>query len=82
MSLVGPRPAIPYETDQYTVTDWSRFKVKPGMTGLSQIAGRAALSFHETVALDIQYGESWSLLLDLSILLRTPWVVATGLGAA
>lgn len=82
MSLVGPRPALPYETDEYTASDWFRLKVKPGMTGLSQIAGRAALSFPETVALDVQYWESWTLLLDLSILMRTPWVVATGVGAA
>ncbi len=78
MSLVGPRPPIPYEVEMYA--DWhrSRFHVKPGITGLWQVSGRNRLPFQEMVQLDIYYIENWSLWMDLSILLRTLPVVLRG----
>ena len=77
MSLVGPRPPIPSEVEQYE--DWHRrrLEVVPGITGLWQVSGRSQLSFDEMVMLDIYYIENWSLGLDLQILLRTlPAVLA------
>jgi lipopolysaccharide/colanic/teichoic acid biosynthesis glycosyltransferase len=82
MSLVGPRPPLPFETGFYTARDWQRLRVKPGVTGLWQVTGRCTTSFREMVDLDIRYWESWSFGLELSILLRTPWIVVTGSGAA
>ena len=82
MSLVGPRPPIPYETEVYEI--WHRrrfFEVKPGITGLWQISGRSKLKFDEMVRLDIKYATEWSLALDLKILLATPRVVLFGEGA-
>jgi len=71
MSLVGPRPALPYELDHYQ--DWHRRRLDgpPGITGLWQVAGRNRLGFDEMVRLDLQYLRSWSLGSDLRILLRT-----------
>jgi lipopolysaccharide/colanic/teichoic acid biosynthesis glycosyltransferase len=82
MSLVGPRPALPREVELYSATARRRLRVKPGITGLWQVSGRSTLTFDEMVALDIRYWESWTPLLELSILVRTPWVVLTGGGAA
>jgi exopolysaccharide biosynthesis polyprenyl glycosylphosphotransferase len=78
MSLVGPRPPIPYEVEVYQ--DWhrSRFHVKPGITGLWQVSGRNRLKFNEMVQLDVYYIENWSLWLDLKILLKTLPVVMRG----
>lgn len=75
MSLVGPRPPIQYEVDEYE--DWHvrRLNIRPGITGLWQVSGRNRLTFEEMVQLDIQYIERWSLLLDFKILLRTIPVV-------
>jgi exopolysaccharide biosynthesis polyprenyl glycosylphosphotransferase len=78
MSLVGPRPPLPVEVEQYE--DWHRrrLEVVPGLTGLWQVSGRSSLSFEEMVMLDIYYIENWSLGLDLQIMLRTvPAVIAT-----
>ncbi len=71
MSLVGPRPALPYELEHYK--DWHRRRLEapPGITGLWQISGRNRLSFEEMVRLDIQYIQEWSLATDLKILMRT-----------
>ena len=71
MSLVGPRPPIPYEVEIYD--DWHkrRLDVAPGMTGLWQISGRSYTDFKEMVILDIYYIENWSLWLDIQILART-----------
>jgi lipopolysaccharide/colanic/teichoic acid biosynthesis glycosyltransferase len=82
MSLVGPRPALPREVEMYSAAARRRLQVKPGLTGLWQVSGRSALSFDEMVELDVSYLESWTPLLELSILARTPWVVLTGGGAA
>jgi len=78
MSLVGPRPAIPYEVEMYQ--DWHRRRLDtlPGLTGLWQVSGRNRLSFDEMVRLDIEYIEHWSLERDLQILARTPIAVLRG----
>lgn len=82
MSLVGPRPPIPYELAAYQT--WHRRRlldVKPGITGLWQVAGRSRVSFDEMVRLDLRYATSWSPALDLTILMRTPLAVVKGEGA-
>jgi exopolysaccharide biosynthesis polyprenyl glycosylphosphotransferase len=81
MSLVGPRPALPTEVEQYD--DWirNRLKVKPGMTGLWQVSGRTETSFSDYVRYDLFYIQNWSLSLDLWILWRTTRAVFTAEGA-
>jgi len=82
MSLVGPRPAIPYELENYDI--WHRYRllqVKPGITGLWQVTGRSSTTFDEMVRLDLKYIHEWSLWLDFKILLLTPWAVVKGKGA-
>ena len=82
MSLVGPRPPIPYEFKQYDI--WHRRRImemKPGITGLWQIRGRSATTFDDMVRLDLQYIEEWSPWLDIKILVKTPLVVLTLKGA-
>ena len=81
MSLVGPRPPIPYEVGLYSAWHLQRLAVKPGITGLWQVSGRSRLTFDDMVRLDITYARSWSLWLDVKILSRTPWAVASGQGA-
>jgi lipopolysaccharide/colanic/teichoic acid biosynthesis glycosyltransferase len=82
MSLVGPRPPIPYEFESYDLWHVQRLlAVKPGITGLWQVEGRSRVTFDEMVRLDLKYASSWSLLLDLKILLRTPAAVFSGAGA-
>lgn len=71
MSLVGPRPPIPYEVDCYETWHCKRLDVKPGLTGLWQVSGRYRLSFDQMVQLDIYYIENWSAWLDLKIILKT-----------
>lgn len=71
MSLVGPRPPIPYEVECYEPWHRKRLDVKPGLTGLWQVSGRYSLSFDQMVKLDIFYIENWSLWLDLKIILKT-----------
>jgi exopolysaccharide biosynthesis polyprenyl glycosylphosphotransferase len=82
MSLVGPRPPIPYECDLYDI--WHRRRLltcKPGITGLWQVTGRSRTTFDEMVRLDLKYISEWSLWLDLKILIMTPKAVMTGKGA-
>lgn len=82
MSLVGPRPAIPYEVESYDRWHWRRvLDVKPGITGLWQVHGRSRTSFDEMVRLDLRYANRWSIWLDLKILLKTPGAVLSGEGA-
>lgn len=81
MSLVGPRPPISYETRMYRSDHWRRLAVRPGITGLWQVSGRATLPFEEMVRLDLDYIARRSLLLDLRILLLTVGEVLTGRGA-
>lgn len=71
MSVVGPRPPIPYEVESYQLWHRKRLDMKPGITGLWQVSGRNRLTFDEMVKLDLYYIENWSLLLDLKIILRT-----------
>ena len=82
MSLVGPRPAIPYEVEEYKPWHHRRMQAKPGLTGLWQVEGRSSVDFDEMVKLDIAYAQQQSLWLDLKILLKTPWAVLQGKGAA
>jgi lipopolysaccharide/colanic/teichoic acid biosynthesis glycosyltransferase len=82
MSLVGPRPPIPYELESYRPWHKRRIlEVKPGITGLWQIYGRSRTTFDEMVRLDLRYARTWSLLLDLKILAQTPRAMFTGEGA-
>jgi exopolysaccharide biosynthesis polyprenyl glycosylphosphotransferase len=75
MSLIGPRPALPYEVEVYREWHRRRFEAPPGITGLWQVSGRNHLSFDEMIKLDIDYLENWSFLRDLQILVRTIRVV-------
>jgi lipopolysaccharide/colanic/teichoic acid biosynthesis glycosyltransferase len=82
MSLVGPRPAISYEVDSYDIWHRSRlFEAKPGITGLWQVNGRSRVKFDDMVRLDLQYARTWSLWLDLKILIQTPKAMFSGEGA-
>lgn len=75
MSLIGPRPALPYEVEVYREWHRRRFEAPPGITGLWQVSGRNRLSFDEMIELDIDYIENWSFLRDVQILWRTIRVV-------
>ena len=71
MSVVGPRPPIPYEVEAYELWHRKRLDMKPGITGLWQVSGRNRLPFDEMVRMDLYYIENWSLLLDIKIILQT-----------
>jgi lipopolysaccharide/colanic/teichoic acid biosynthesis glycosyltransferase len=82
MSLVGPRPPIPYELEKYDA--WHRrrvLEVKPGITGLWQVTGRSSTTFDEMVRIDLHYATNWSPWFDVKILLKTTWIVVAGKGA-
>ncbi|MBP7474079.1 MAG: sugar transferase [Pyrinomonadaceae bacterium] len=81
MSVVGPRPPIPYEVEQYELWHRKRLDVKPGITGLWQVSGRNRLTFDEMVRVDLYYIENWSLLLDIKIILMTLPAMFRGDGA-
>jgi lipopolysaccharide/colanic/teichoic acid biosynthesis glycosyltransferase len=79
MSLVGPRPPLAYEYEEYEI--WHRRRVleaKPGITGLWQVQGRSRIGFNDMVRLDLQYVRTWSLWLDIQILAKTPRAVLLG----
>ena len=78
MSLVGPRPHVQLEVDNYTPQQRKRLTVKPGATGLWQVAGKADCSFSELIALDLEYIEQWSIRLDLKIILATIGIMFRG----
>ncbi len=81
MSLVGPRPPIPYECDEYKGWHCRRvLEVKPGITGLWQVSGRSSTTFDEMVRLDLTYVRTWSLWLDIKIILKTWWAVISARG--
>jgi lipopolysaccharide/colanic/teichoic acid biosynthesis glycosyltransferase len=82
MSLVGPRPSLPYETERYPEAWHRRFAVRPGITGLWQVSGRCQLTWEQMIELDLEYVERRSVWLNLWILLRTVPVVLLGRGAA
>lgn len=82
MSLVGPRPPIPYEVECYDIWHKRRLQaVKPGITGLWQVSGRSSVAFDDMVRLDLKYARSWSPWLDTKILLKTAKAVLRGEGA-
>jgi lipopolysaccharide/colanic/teichoic acid biosynthesis glycosyltransferase len=82
MSLVGPRPPLPYEVENYRI--WHKTRIlaaKPGITGVWQVQGRSRVKFDEMVRMDLKYAKTWSLWLDIKILLQTPRAVFFGTGA-
>lgn len=82
MSLVGPRPPLAYELEEYTM--WHKRRVmemRPGITGYWQVKGRSRTTFEGMVRMDIQYGKRWSLMLDLKLMLQTPVALFTAKGA-
>ncbi len=81
MSLVGPRPPIPYEVELYQDWHMQRLAALPGMTGLWQVRGRNRVSFDEMVRMDLDYIERQPLWLDVLLLTQTPWAVIAGGGA-
>ena len=80
MSIVGPRPTVPVQVEQYTERQRGRLAVRPGITGWAQVNGRTALPWHERIELDLWYVEHRSLGLDLRILARTVALLVTGRG--
>lgn len=78
MSVVGPRPPIPYEVESYQLWHRKRLDMKPGITGLWQVSGRNRLPFDEMVRMDLYYIENWSLLLDVKIIMQTLPVMLRG----
>jgi lipopolysaccharide/colanic/teichoic acid biosynthesis glycosyltransferase len=80
MSIVGPRPAVPYQVERYDAVQRGRLAVRPGITGLAQVHGRNSLTWGERIRWDLTYVERQSLRLDVSILLRTVAVVLGGAG--
>jgi len=81
MSLVGPRPPLPEEVEEYSRRDFKRLHTIPGVTGVWQISGRSNLGFDEMIKLDLYYVDNWSIWIDLSILMLTPSAVIAGSGA-
>lgn len=81
MSLVGPRPPLPREVEEYEPDAVRRLRVRPGLTGLWQVSGRSDLSWEESLRLDLWYVDNWSLVLDVQILFRTAKAVIRGSGA-
>jgi lipopolysaccharide/colanic/teichoic acid biosynthesis glycosyltransferase len=80
MSLIGPRPTLPAQVEQYTERQRGRLEIKPGITGWAQVNGRATLPWSERIELDLHYIEHRSLALDLKILSRTVAMVLGGSG--
>jgi lipopolysaccharide/colanic/teichoic acid biosynthesis glycosyltransferase len=81
MSLVGPRPALPHETEAWDPLLTQRLRVTPGITGMWQVNGRSDTSFEDYTRLDLYYVDNWSLLIDLAILGKTLPVVLAQRGA-
>jgi lipopolysaccharide/colanic/teichoic acid biosynthesis glycosyltransferase len=77
MSLVGPRPCLPYESEQYQTWQMERFSTLPGLTGLWQVSGKNKTTFNEMMLWDVKYAREKNVWLDLSIILRTPFVMAS-----
>ena len=81
MSIVGPRPRLPYEFSLDDPAIIRRLSVKPGLAGLWQVSGRAKLDYDEALALDLEYIDTWSFWLDMKLIAKTFWVVLTLRGA-
>jgi lipopolysaccharide/colanic/teichoic acid biosynthesis glycosyltransferase len=82
MAIVGPRPTIPAQVDDYTPFQNRRHEVLPGITGWAQVQGRAGIPWEERIELDVEYVDRRSLALDARILAKTLWLVVTGKGLA
>ena len=78
MSVIGPRPTLRYQVDRYTDRQRRRLEVRPGLTGLAQVNGRATLAWEDRIELDVWYVDNRSPLVDLKILLRTPLALFGG----
>jgi len=81
MSLIGPRPAIPYEVEMYKSWHMRRLQAQPGITGLQQVMARCTTDFDEQISLDVEYINNQSLWLDLEIAIRTPLAIIMTKGA-
>lgn len=81
MSLVGPRPAIPYEVEMYKPWHLGRLQAQPGLSGLQQVRARNTTDFDQQVRLDVEYIQNQSIGLDLKIMLQTPWAIISTKGA-
>jgi lipopolysaccharide/colanic/teichoic acid biosynthesis glycosyltransferase len=81
MSLVGPRPSLAYEVEQYKEWHKRRLETKPGITGLWQVSGRSDVTYEERIRLDMHYIRNWSIWLDLQLLWETIPAVLRGKGA-
>jgi lipopolysaccharide/colanic/teichoic acid biosynthesis glycosyltransferase len=82
MSMVGPRPPLPYEVERYDQWQLERLAVRPGITGLWQVSGRNRLTYNEMCALDINYIRAWTWMTDIAIMAITPWVMFVDGGGA
>jgi lipopolysaccharide/colanic/teichoic acid biosynthesis glycosyltransferase len=82
MAIVGPRPTIPAQVDDYTPRQNRRHEVLPGITGWAQVQGRAGIPWEERIELDVDYVDNRSAALDARILAKTVWLVVTGKGLA
>jgi lipopolysaccharide/colanic/teichoic acid biosynthesis glycosyltransferase len=82
MAIVGPRPTIPAQVEDYTPRQHRRHEVRPGLTGWAQVQGRAGIPWEERIELDVEYVDRRSLALDLRILAQTAWLLVTGHGLA
>ena len=82
MSIVGPRPPLAYEVAEYEPWQMARLAARPGITGLWQVSGRNQMSYVDMCRRDVEYMQTWSLLLDLKIMCRTPWVMLVNSGRA
>jgi lipopolysaccharide/colanic/teichoic acid biosynthesis glycosyltransferase len=82
MAIVGPRPTIPAQVDDYTPHQRRRHEVRPGITGWAQVQGRAGIPWEQRIELDVEYVDRRSAGLDLRILLKTAWLLVTGHGLA
>jgi len=82
MSIIGPRPPLAYEVAKYEPWQRERLAVRPGITGLWQVSGRNRLTYAEMCRIDLRYVRNWSFLMDLRIILRTPWAMFVERGGA
>jgi lipopolysaccharide/colanic/teichoic acid biosynthesis glycosyltransferase len=78
MSIVGPRPTVPAQIEHYDAVQRRRLLARPGLTGLAQVRGRAAIPWSERIAIDVEYVDGWSMALDLRIIAETVRVVLRG----
>ena len=82
MAIVGPRPTIPAQVEDYTPQQRRRHEVRPGITGWAQVQGRAGIPWEKRIELDVEYVDRRSTRLDLRILAKTAWLLVTGHGLA